>query len=120
MTHPPALIQDGYYYSLSDFVLSSVNMLGTDMALYFEPAGKGRKGFEVKLYDVVALSDRREDKPLHAIRVDQEKTAVGLDVSLRLKRPEYENYKVLYLFDKVGPTGPVFRALAQRVELRYF
>ena len=120
MTSFPALIEDGFYYDLSMFVLGSTSTLGGNMKLRFEQTGNPKRGFVLEMQDVVALNDWRSDQQLRKIRVDHERTCYSLDISLQLKRPEYEFYKVLYLFDKIGPTGPVFRALAQQMEVRYF
>jgi hypothetical protein len=61
------------------------------------------------------FQETEDDNSISQIRVDGGKTCYGLDIAIRLKRPEVELFKVLYLFKQNRNSEFSFKALAENI-----
>lgn len=85
---------------------------GDNLKLFFGDEGGAKKG--LVLSEVVAFVEN-EFNPINSylIQIREGKSVYGLDMFFRFKRPEYADYKEVFLFvDKQGP-DIAFRALAK-------
>jgi hypothetical protein len=85
---------------------------GNNLKIFFGDAVGAKK--VLVLYEVVAFIDKEFNHiNSYLLQIREGKSVYGLDMSFRFKRPEYADYKEVFLFvEKQGP-DIAFRALAK-------
>lgn len=87
---------------------------GNNLKLFFGDESDAKK--VLILSEVVAFMENEFSSiTSYLLQVREGKSVYGLDMSMRFKKPEYADYKEVFLFvDKMGP-DIAFRALTKEV-----
>ena len=116
---PPNIIDQGYF-DLTKYRFIRSFLIGADLDLYFQDLDDNKKGFIIQLRTVIAIKDWSRGKNISTLRVDSDGSSFGHDIALRLQKEEYTRYNLLYLFEDLNHTSPIFRGLAKNIGIRMF
>jgi hypothetical protein len=101
---------------IQKYYLESINFLGNRLSIKFS-SGNEEEKFTIQLENVVSFNCNSKIDKLFYLRLDSVGSSYGLDISIRLQKTEYRDFMVLYLFGDEEHILPVFRALAQNINI---
>jgi hypothetical protein len=88
---------------------------GNNLKLFFGDEGGGAKKVLVLSEVVAFLENEFSHINSYVLQVREGKSVYGLDMSMRFKKPEYADYKEVFLFVEKPGSDFAFRALVKDV-----
>ncbi len=104
---------------LTAYNLHQVVLLGAVTELLFVSALSSQKDFVVHLNDIVASFDWTRSRVLTSLRIEKKAGAFGKEISQQLDRPEAAEYMRLYIYEDAEEKKVAYRALAEKITIRY-
>ncbi len=110
---------DSGYCDVSKYTLDSYVFLNYGLDIKFINSDNATEGFVIRLENIVAYNSSMDKQRFSIIRIDSHGSSYGLDIAVRLKRPDIEKYMVLYIFEERQNLF-VFRGLAENISISFF
>ena len=110
---------DKGYFDIAKYELYLIEFLGSSLLLKFVDYENQDIGFEIKLDNIIAYTDKTKNRNLLLIRFDGDGSSFGLDIGSRLKNKDLIKYKAVYLFEDEKHASFIFRALAENITINH-
>lgn len=104
--------------NLEDYYILQKLYLGNNMIIIFQYSMDVHKRRVLELNEVVGFIDQSTNDEYKTLRIDEEGGSYPFDLSLRLQRPEIENFSEAFLFTDEEETHFSFRACAKSIRFR--
>ncbi len=105
--------------NIDKYRIVSKIFVGTNLKLVFQNNYDTTDKKILELKEVVGFIENVEpEKPIKTLRLDKEGGSYNLDLSLRLQRPEINNFPEVFIFIDTTCVNFCFRAVAKFIEFR--
>jgi DNA-binding cell septation regulator SpoVG len=105
---------------ISEYRLTNKRMTGQTLKLFFKKRSDEKLDKVLELKNVAAFIDNLVDQQLIMVDIRNSAGSYGFDIALRLKRPEVQNFKEVFIYTDTTLINSVFRALAENIVWRDF
>lgn len=105
---------------ISEYSLITKRMIGQNIKLFFKKSNEKNPTKVLLLTNVAAFIDNCSYRNLISISIHDTAGCYGTDMSMKLKRPEVENFMEVFIYVDKQSTDAVFRALSEGAVWRDF